>query len=296
MDVAFTAGMEEKLDQISEGEADWEQVLRDFYGPFKETLAKAEVEMRDVKREEIPTDIICEKCGKPDGHQVGEDGPLPRLLRLPRVQEHQGLQGGRREDRHPVEEETTDEICEKCGKPMVIKRGRFGRFLACSGYPECKSSKPISIGVACPTCKVGYLTERRSRRGQDLLRLQPLPGLHLRRLGPAAARGLPEVRARRTCCRSTRKRDGAYIACPNKECDYRRDDGAGRAEQRGLSPTGGAPCRTRPSRAPERPAHVRICRQCDTASAAGSPRASARPRPVPFLTLRGPQDDVPRVA
>ena len=92
MDVAFTANMEEKLDEISEGEANWKTVLQDFYAPFKETLEKAEAEMRDVKREEIKTDIACEKCGNADGDQVGEDGPLPRLLRLPRVQEHQGLQ------------------------------------------------------------------------------------------------------------------------------------------------------------------------------------------------------------
>src|SRR3954454_19222067 len=63
LDVTFTAGMEEKLDLISEGEVEWQKVLSDFYGPFQQTLARAEVEMRDVKREEIPTDLNCEKCG-----------------------------------------------------------------------------------------------------------------------------------------------------------------------------------------------------------------------------------------
>src|SRR5439155_11518980 len=74
-----------------------------------------------------------------------------------------------------VAEETTSEICDKCGKPMVVKRGRFGRFLACSGYPDCKNSKPISIGVACPECKVGYLTERRSKRGKTFFSCNRYP-------------------------------------------------------------------------------------------------------------------------
>src|SRR5690606_29476830 len=64
-------------------------------------------------------------------------------------------------------EETTDELCDKCGQPMRVKRGRFGAFLACSAYPECKSTKPISLGVACPRegCG-GFPTETRSRRGK----------------------------------------------------------------------------------------------------------------------------------
>jgi DNA topoisomerase I len=119
-----------------------------------------------------------------------------------------------------VEEETTDEKCDKCARPMVIKRGRFGRFMACSGYPECKNSKPVSIGVNCPTCKVGYLSERRSRRGKAFFGCNRYPECNF----VAWDRPVP-----RTCpnCQSLyllqkySKRDGPYIACPNKECDFR---------------------------------------------------------------------------
>ena len=123
-------------------------------------------QMRDVKREEIPTDITCEKCGKLMAIKWGKMG---RFLACTGYPECKNTKDFKEVDGKivPVEEETTDEICEKCGRPMVIKRGRFGRFLACSGYPECKTSKPLSIGVACPTCKVGYLTERRSRGGRS---------------------------------------------------------------------------------------------------------------------------------
>jgi DNA topoisomerase-1 len=220
MDAAFTASLEEKLDQISEGEANWQKVLQDFYDPFKETLARAEVEMRDVKREEIPTDVACEKCGH---NMVIKWGKMGRFLACSNYPDCKNTKDFKEIDGKivPVEEEQTDETCEKCGKPMVVKRGRFGRFLACSGYPECKSSKPFSIGVACPSCKEGYLTERRSRRGKVFFGCNRYPDCNF----AAWDRPLPE-----TCpsCSSPyllqkySKRDGAYIACPNKECDYRR--------------------------------------------------------------------------
>ncbi|MGQ0507833.1 MAG: type I DNA topoisomerase [Myxococcaceae bacterium] len=220
MDVQFTAGLEEKLDLISEGEANWKKVLHDFYGPFQETLAKAEVEMRDVKREEIPTDLKCEKCG---GAMVIKWGKMGRFLACTQYPECKNTKDFKEIDGKIViiEEETTDEICDKCGKPMVIKRGRFGRFMACSGYPDCKNSKALSIGVACPTCKVGYLTERRSRRGKIFFGCNRYPDCTF----AAWDRPLPE--ACPTCAspyllQKYSKRDGPYVACPNKECDYRR--------------------------------------------------------------------------
>jgi DNA topoisomerase-1 len=220
MDVTFTAGMEEQLDQISEGEADWRRVLRDFYGPFQATLAKAEQEMRDVKREEVPTDVNCEKCGKMMAIKWGKMG---RFLACTGYPDCKNTKDFKEVDGKvvPVEEEPTDETCEKCGRPMVIKRGRFGRFMACSGYPECKSSKPLSIGVACPTCKVGYLTERRTRRGKVFFGCNRYPDCTF----AAWDRPLPEACpqcASPYLLQKYSKRDGARIACPNKECGYTR--------------------------------------------------------------------------
>jgi DNA topoisomerase-1 len=239
MDVAFTAGMEEKLDLISEGQADWKKVLGEFYGPFQETLAKAEKDMRDVKREEIPTDVACEKCGH---NMVIKWGKMGRFLACSNYPECKSTKDFKEIDGKivPVEEETTDEKCDKCGKPMVVKRGRFGRFLACSGYPECKSSKPFSIGVACPTCKVGYLTERRSRRGKVFFGCNRYPDCTF----AAWDRPLPEACPK---CASPyllqkySKRDGPYIACPNKECDYRRELESGNT---GETPAPGAQAAT----------------------------------------------------
>ena len=221
LDVAFTAGMEEKLDLISEGNADWKQVLREFYTPFKETLGRAEAEMRDVKREEIPTDVACDKCGAMMVIKFGKMGHFLACSAYPdckNTQEFKRVEG----KIVPIAEEVSDEVCEKCGKPMLIKRGRFGKFLACSGYPDCKNSKPISIGVACPTCKEGYIHERKSRFNRIFYGCSRWPDCNF----VAWDRPLNE-----TCpsCASPylvhkfSKRTGPYVKCPNKECDFRRE-------------------------------------------------------------------------
>ncbi|MBX5484785.1 MAG: type I DNA topoisomerase [Myxococcaceae bacterium] len=221
LDAGFTAQMEEKLDRISEGEVHWVDVMNEFYGPFKETLARAEQQMRDVKREEIPTDLVCEKCGKPMVIKWGKMGQFLACTGYPDCKNTKDFKKDADGKIVVVEEETTDEICEKCGKPMVIKRGRFGRFLACSGYPECKNSRPISIGVSCPDCKVGYLSERRSRFGKIFFGCNRYPECKF----AAWDRPLPEACPN---CQSPyllqkfSKREGPYIVCPNKECGYRR--------------------------------------------------------------------------
>jgi DNA topoisomerase-1 len=221
MDVAFTAGLEEKLDQVSEGEVNWKQLLKDFYGPFKDALGKAEVAMRDVKREERATDIVCEKCGKP---MVIKWGKMGHFLACTGYPECKNTKDFKEVDGKIVivQEQTTDEKCDKCGRPMVIKRGRFGRFMACSGYPECKNAKPISIGISCPECKQGYLTERRSRRGKIFFGCNRYPECHFVAWDRPLAEPCPNCGSVYLLQKYS-KRDGPFIACPNKECGYRRE-------------------------------------------------------------------------
>jgi DNA topoisomerase-1 len=116
IDVRFTAGMEEQLDDIAQEGAPWVGVLEAFYGPFEETLRDADE-------------------------------------RIPQVS---------------LEPEPAGELCDKCGMPMVIKFGRFGKFIACSNYPTCKNAKSfmVKVGVHCPRCAAGELVEKRSRRGR----------------------------------------------------------------------------------------------------------------------------------
>ena len=221
MDVTFTADLEEKLDSISDGEVNWKKVLRDFYTPFKKDLVRAEREMRDVKREEIKTDLTCERCGSP---MVIKWGKMGRFLACTAYPECKNTKDFKEVEGKIVvlAEETTDEKCDKCGRPMVVKRGRFGRFLACSGYPECKNSKAMSIGVACPECRQGYLTQRRSKRGRIFFGCNRYPDCKF----ASWDRPLPEACP---ACGSPyllqkySKREGSYVACPNPECSYRRN-------------------------------------------------------------------------
>lgn len=227
LDVRFTAEMEEQLDRISEGEVDWKRFLDGFYGPFEETLKKATAEMRDVKREEIPTDVKCQKCQNP---MVIKWGKMGRFLACTGYPECKSTSDYKEVDGKivPVEEETTEETCDKCQKPMVVKRGRFGRFLACSGYPDCKGTRPMSIGVACPDCKQGFLTERRSFRGKVFFGCNRYPECRFVAWDRPLAEACPQCQSPYLLQKFS-KRDGPWVGCPNKACGYRRsvDGGAG---------------------------------------------------------------------
>jgi DNA topoisomerase-1 len=164
----FTAQMEEQLDHVEDGTADWVKLLDGFYKPFKLDLEKAKIEMRDVKREEEKTDQVCEKCGKPMVIKWGRNGHFLACSGYPDCRNTKEFT--RHADGSLTIVSTTrpsDQICPTCSSPMVIKRGRFGEFIACSRYPECKTTSPISLGVDCPKegCG-GYLTEKRSKRGK----------------------------------------------------------------------------------------------------------------------------------
>ena len=163
----FTAKMESDLDKVEEGSVDWRKLLGGFYTPFKDELEKARTEMRDVKREEIATEWICEKCGKPMVIKWGRNGSFLACQGYPECRNTQEVVKNLDGTWEKVPVQTTDEICETCGAPMTIKRGRFGSFLACTKYPECKTTKPISLGVKCPRPGCGgFIAEKRSRRGK----------------------------------------------------------------------------------------------------------------------------------
>ncbi|HET8541940.1 MAG TPA: type I DNA topoisomerase [Anaeromyxobacter sp.] len=224
MDVAFTAGMEEKLDEIEDGNAGWQAVLKDFYATFSEDLAAAKKNMRNVKRQEIETDLACEKCG--ERKMVIKWGRNGEFLACPGYPECRNTMNFRREDGRIVPEKEedvpVDEKCPECGAAMVMKRGRFGRFLACTRYPECKGTRPVSIGVTCPKGCGGYVSEKRSRRGRTFYGCSSYPKCDF------VAWDRPRNETCPTCGSAYlldkySKRTGPFVACPNKECGYRRE-------------------------------------------------------------------------
>ncbi len=124
VDVEFTAGMEEELDEVEEGTVEWKKVLNEFYPSFKRSLDKAQKNVEKIK----------------------------------------------------IKDEESDVVCEKCGRKMVYKLSKFGKFLACPGYPECKNTKAIreETGAKCPKCG-GEILVKRSRRGKVYYGCENLP-------------------------------------------------------------------------------------------------------------------------
>lgn len=221
LDIAFTAQLEGKLDEIEEGKYAWVSVLKEFYGPFKESLSRAAETMRDVKREEVKTDLACEKCGSPMVIKWGKLGRFLACSGYPECKNTKDFKEGEGGQIEVVVEEASGELCPTCGKPMVIKRGRFGRFLACSAYPECKTSKPVTTGVACPECKQGQLAERRSKRGKTFYSCNRYPECKFACWDRPLAEPCPECGAPFLVVKFT-KGEGEFVACLNKECGYKR--------------------------------------------------------------------------
>lgn len=146
--VAYTREMEERLDRIEEGAADYAGTINGFYTTFSTDLEKAVRSMPDVKANGLPSDETCDRCGRPMVVKIGRFGMFLACSGYP------GCRNTRELDRAEESPDESQETCESCGRAMVVRRGRFGQFLACSGYPECKTTrKLISTGQGLATAK-----------------------------------------------------------------------------------------------------------------------------------------------
>ncbi len=167
VDVTFTAGLEDKLDRIEEDALPWKQVIGDFYGPFKETLDKAEQTIEKVK----------------------------------------------------VEDEVSDEVCEQCGAQMVFKMGRYGRFLACSRFPDCRGTKAIQIEIDAPCPKCGAaLLEKTSRRGRKFFGCKRYPECDFVSWDRPVKEKCPACGSYMTL---KENRKGRWYLCSNENCRQR---------------------------------------------------------------------------
>ena len=167
IDVEFTAGMEQKLDDVEEGDVNWVNILQEFYHPFQESLEVADQEIEQVQ----------------------------------------------------VEDEVTDEICEFCGRNMVVKMGRYGKFLACPGFPDCRNTKPLlePTGVGCPQCQ-GELVLRRSKKGRKFYGCSNYPQCDFVVWDPPTDQKCAQCGSMMVL-KETRK--GSLYQCINKECGYK---------------------------------------------------------------------------
>jgi DNA topoisomerase-1 len=212
-DVEFTAQMEENLDRIEEGEKNWVETLKEFYRPFEKDLEAAKVSMRDVKRELIPTEVLCERCGSKMVKRWGKRGYFLACSSYPKC----------RYTREVEENNRTEEVnvrCDQCGSPMVIKEGKFGRFLACSNYPKCKFTKSLETGVRCPQegCE-GALVERRTRKGRTFYSCSNYPTCTYALWERPVPEKCPQCEFPFLVEKEGKR--GVTRRCPQKECGYR---------------------------------------------------------------------------
>ncbi len=161
-DVTYTARMEAELDEIEDGKIDWRVAMQEFYERFDKDLKHAEEHMTNVKRMEKPTGQTCDKCGKPLVIKWGKHGSFIACTGYPDCTYTRELTVDLPDvDKADLSEQGEEEYCENCGRPMVLKKGRFGTFFACTGYPDCKTTKAIGgpqkkpdqkLDEICPEC------------------------------------------------------------------------------------------------------------------------------------------------
>ena len=230
-DVEFTARMEENLDQVESEKIDSLQVLNRFYRPFKKDLDSASEKMLSVKGVGLPTDLHCPQCNKQLRIKIGKNGHFLACSGYPDCTYSRDYTRDEKGNIQPVEipeEEITDKACEKCGRPMVIKRGRYGDFLACSGYPECKNSQSLNssgngktIGVGCPQdgCP-GEIVERSSKRGKIFYGCSRFPECSFATWDKPLDRQCPVCGAKFLVEKITKKQ-GNFVTCLTEGCGFK---------------------------------------------------------------------------
>lgn len=223
LDIGFTASMEDKLDSIEEGKMKWVKVVKDFYKPFSRDLEDAKKTQQRVKPEDIPTDIKCDKCGLPMVIKWGRNGKFLACSGYPECKNTKNFVTEENGNIKVAEEkvETTNEKCPKCDSPMVLKSGRFGKFLACSKYPECKTTRPIATGFKCPE-DGGDIIERRSKKGKLFWSCSNFPKCRFASWYKPVLKKCPQCNA--DFLFEKRLKGGAIILqCHKKDCGYEEE-------------------------------------------------------------------------
>ena len=224
MDVGFTARMEESLDRIAEGELDREGVLHDFSKDFEPALESAQENMAQVKTG-VDSGLTCERCGRRMVIKFGKHGEFLACEGYPECQNSSNFTRDEQGAIQPVEEAPPEEMgtCPRCGKTLVLKKSRTGsRFIACTGYPDCRYTSPLGTGVPCPVegCS-GELVEKSSKRGKVFYSCNQYPDCTYALWNPPVNEECPKCGHPLLEARSTKSR-GEHLACPLKGCSYWR--------------------------------------------------------------------------
>ncbi len=226
INVDFTSQLEEQLDEVEEGSKPWVTAVRDFYTPFTRELERAKTIPGPKDIVEPPTNIPCEKCGRMLEIKWGRNG---KFLACPAYKDDPPCKNTQNFEKLPdgtikivpKEEITTDQVCDKCASPMVVKTGRFGKFIACSAYPQCKTTKPLALGVKCPQPDCGGdLVQKRTKKARSFFACSHYPKCEYALWDRPVPKVCPTCQAP-FLIEKISKQDGRSVQCRNQECGYR---------------------------------------------------------------------------
>lgn len=198
----FTALMEDELDQIAQAENDYTTVLKDFYNPFIKALKQVENKIEK---------IICDKCG---GEMIIKVGRYGKFLACSNYPKCENIKSFKDYSNQQKELEYTGDKCEKCGAKTVYRDGKFGRFIGCERYPECDYIKIITLGIICPKCNIGEITERRSKRNKIFYSCSRYPDCDFVSWYKPVSVACPNNDSQIMEERYSKKK-GTYLKCPN---------------------------------------------------------------------------------
>ncbi|MCG8567751.1 MAG: type I DNA topoisomerase [Desulfobacterales bacterium] len=231
LNISFTAQMETNLDNVEGGRLNEVELLSNFYGPFKETLDQAGENMVSVKGVGVPTGLDCPSCQKPLNIKIGKNGHFLACTAYPGCSFTSNYTRDEKGEIHIVEkivDDTPVKDCPECGKPMVQKDGRFGLFLACTGYPDCKHTESViqnqsatETGMKCVEkgCD-GTIVEKHSKRGKIFFGCSKYPDCNFASWDKPVDKKCPECDSPYMVEKET-KRDGKFYKCPKKGCGYK---------------------------------------------------------------------------
>jgi len=211
----FTREMEAQLDQVEEGKLTYLEIMEEFWSHLEKWLAESSNSYSKIKKSlQQETDQICEKCGKPMVIKWSKNGQFLACTGFPSCKNARPLDAQQSPD-GSVDEETKDYgKCEKCGSPLILRDGRYGKFYACSAYPKCKFTKPFTILMPCPKpgC-TGDISPRRSRRGRTFYGCTRYPECDFVSWDPPIAHACPACGNPYMVVKSSKKK-GDYTLCP----------------------------------------------------------------------------------
>ena len=222
VDYGFTARLEDELDAVSRGEEDWVPLMRQFWGPFKDLIVHKE---ESVSRKDVTQELLeeeCPKCGSQLAIRLGRRGRFVGCTAYPECDYTRNLDDDK-EEAAAEPEVVEGRSCPKCGAALIVRKGRYGKFIGCSAYPQCRYieplEKPEDTAVTCPKCGKGTLLKRKSRSGKIFYSCSTYPKCDYAVWNPPLDEPCPQCGWPILTLKSTKRR-GTEKVCPQRECGY----------------------------------------------------------------------------